>query len=194
MSIKLIVGLGNPGSEYASTRHNAGALFVEYLCRQFGTTLRPDKKFHGLYAKISISGQDLHLLNPTTFMNRSGMAVQALCNYLKINADEVLVAHDELDIPCGAVKVKLGGGHGGHNGLRDIIKALGGNKDFYRLRLGIDHPGSKEKVVGFVLGQLGKSETQKLEASFDEVDRALSMLVEGEIAKATQRINSYKPE
>ncbi|MCP5162825.1 MAG: aminoacyl-tRNA hydrolase [Hahellaceae bacterium] len=190
--IKLIVGLGNPGAQYEDTRHNAGALLVEALAKSFAQSLRPDKKFHGLYAKILIQGQELHLLNPTTFMNRSGLAVQAICQFYKILPAQVLVAHDELDIPGGTAKLKLGGGHGGHNGLRDIIQSFGGNKDFYRLRLGIDHPGSKEQVVGYVLGRLGKSEREQLNAVSDEVERILPEILAGDWQKAMNRLHSFK--
>ncbi|MCP5206092.1 MAG: aminoacyl-tRNA hydrolase [Hahellaceae bacterium] len=190
MAIKIIVGLGNPGKEYEQTRHNAGAQFIEYLAQRSGQQLKPEKKFHGMYAKISVANSDLHLINPTTYMNRSGLSVQAIASFFKILPEEILVAHDELDLPCGKVKLKLGGGHGGHNGLRDIIKALGGN-NFYRLRLGIDHPGSKEQVVGYVLGKTDKGQMQLLESTFDECERSLDFLTSGEIAKAMNRINSF---
>ncbi len=193
MSIKLIVGLGNPGKEYENTRHNAGALFVSHLCSAFNASLRQEKKFHGFYTKIIAHSRDVHLLIPTTYMNRSGMAVQALANYYNIEPESILVAHDELDIPCGAVKLKTGGGHGGHNGLRDIIKALDGNKEFHRLRLGIDHPGAKEKVTGHVLGKLGQSESTLLEDAFRETERVLDHLVKGEFQVAMNKVNAYKP-
>jgi len=190
--IRLIVGLGNPGREYENTRHNAGALFVEELARTTGNSLRPERKYHGLYAKVNFHGHDLHLLNPTTFMNRSGLAVNALCQFFKIKPEEVLVAHDELDIPCGTLKLKQGGGHGGHNGLRDIISHFGGNKQFYRLRLGIDHPGSSDRVTGHVLGRIGKLETEQLNAVTDEVARVLPEIIDGDWQKAMNRLHSFK--
>ncbi|PIE43703.1 MAG: aminoacyl-tRNA hydrolase [Gammaproteobacteria bacterium] len=193
MSIKLIVGLGNPGKEYENTRHNAGALFVSYLCSEYQGTLRPEKKFHGLYGKIIVNSRDIHLLIPTTFMNRSGLSIQAFANYFNLDVTEILVAHDELDIPCGAIKLKSGGGHGGHNGLKDIIKALAGQKEFYRLRVGIDHPGSKEKVTGYVLGKIGQSESALLDDAFDQAKRALHHLAAGELPIAMNKINSYRP-
>ncbi|PID42683.1 MAG: aminoacyl-tRNA hydrolase [Proteobacteria bacterium] len=193
MSIKLIVGLGNPGKDYENTRHNAGALFVSHLCSECQSTLRPEKKFHGLYGKIIVNSQDIHLLVPTTFMNRSGLSVQALANYFNIDVTEILVAHDELDIPCGAIRLKSGGGHGGHNGLRDIIKAMEGKREFYRLRIGIDHPGSKERVMGYVLGRIGQGESALLGDAFNEAERALPQLAAGEFQIAMNKINSHRP-
>ncbi len=190
--IRLIVGLGNPGREYENTRHNAGALFVEELAKSTGSTLRPERKYHGLYSKVNFHGHDLHLLNPSTFMNRSGLAVNALCQFFKIKPEEVLVAHDELDIPCGTLKLKQGGGHGGHNGLRDIISHFGGNKQFYRLRLGIDHPGSSERVTGHVLGKIGKQESEQLNAVNDEITRVLPEIINGEWQKAMNRLHAFK--
>ncbi|ABM19443.1 MULTISPECIES: aminoacyl-tRNA hydrolase [Marinobacter] len=190
--IVMVVGLGNPGSDYENTRHNAGALFVEALAREAGQTLRPEKKYHGLYARIQWQGLDLHLLNPSTFMNRSGTAIKALADFFKISPEQILVAHDELDLPPGTAKLKKGGGHGGHNGLRDTIAHLGTN-DFQRLRLGIGHPGDSRKVTGFVLGRLGKQETEQLTAVFDEVMRVLPDAASGKLAAAMNRLHSFKP-
>ena len=192
--IKLIVGLGNPGKEYASTRHNAGAIFVEALATQALQTFKPESKFHGLYSKANISGNDVHLLIPTTFMNRSGQAVQAIAQFFKIQPEEILVAHDELDIPMGTMKLKKGGGHGGQNGLRDIIAKLGGNKEFARLRLGIGHPGHSSKVTGHVLGKLGKKETEQLDATIDEALRYLPDILSGDTARAMNALHSFKAE
>ena len=190
--IVMAVGLGNPGADYENTRHNAGALFVEALAREAGQTLRPEKKYHGLYARIQWQGLDLHLLNPSTFMNRSGTAIKALADFFKISPEQILVAHDELDLPPGTAKLKKGGGHGGHNGLRDTIAHLGTN-DFQRLRLGIGHPGDSRKVTGFVLGRLGKQETEQLTAVFDEVMRVLPDAASGKLAAAMNRLHSFKP-
>ena len=190
--IVMVVGLGNPGSDYENTRHNAGALFVEALAREAGQTLRPEKKYHGLYARIQWQGLDLHLLNPSTFMNRSGTAIKALADFFKISPEQILVAHDELDLPPGTAKLKKGGGHGGHNGLRDTIAHLGTN-DFQRLRLGIGHPGDSRKVTGFVLGRLGKQETGQLSAVFDGVMRVLPDAASGKLAAAMNRLHSFKP-
>ena len=189
--IKLIVGLGNPGPDYASTRHNAGAIFVEALAQQALQSFKPEKKFHGLYAKISIANQDVHLLIPTTFMNRSGQAVQAISQFFKIQPDQILVAHDELDVPMGKMKLKKGGGHGGQNGLRDIIEKLGGNKEFSRLRIGIGHPGHASKVTGHVLGKLGKQETEQLGAVIDQASRYLPEIILGDTAKAMNALHSF---
>ncbi|TVT32013.1 aminoacyl-tRNA hydrolase [Marinobacter vinifirmus] len=190
--IVMVVGLGNPGADYENTRHNAGALFVEALARDAGQTLRPEKKYHGLYARIQWQGLDLHLLNPSTFMNRSGTAIKALADFFKIPPEQILVAHDELDLPPGTAKLKKGGGHGGHNGLRDTIAHLGTN-DFQRLRLGIGHPGDSRKVTGYVLGRLGKQETEQLHAAFDEVMRVLPDAASGKLAAAMNRLHSFKP-
>ncbi|HEY6132233.1 MAG TPA: aminoacyl-tRNA hydrolase, partial [Halioglobus sp.] len=136
-AVKLIAGLGNPGSEYRGTRHNAGADFVEALARQCGATLQPEPRFYGLTGRLTVAGHDIRLLIPTSFMNRSGMAVAAMAGFYKIAPEQLLVAHDELDIPPGSARFKQGGGHGGHNGLRDIIPALGNSPAFHRLRIGI---------------------------------------------------------
>lgn len=189
--IKLIVGLGNPGSEYDNTRHNAGAIFVAELARQHHVSLKPEKKFHGLYAKAYMHGQDVHLLFPTTFMNKSGQAVQALAQFYKIQPEEILVAHDELDIPAGTMKLKQGGGHGGQNGLRDIITKLGGNKNFARLRLGIGHPGHASKVTGHVLGKLGKQEGAQLDDIINEAARYLPEILRGDWQKAMNHLHSF---
>ena len=190
--IVMVVGLGNPGADYENTRHNAGALFVEALARTAGQTLRPEKKYHGLYARIQWQGLDLHLLNPTTFMNRSGLAIKALADFFKIQPQQILVAHDELDLPPGTAKLKKGGGHGGHNGLRDTIAHLGTN-DFQRLRIGIGHPGDSRRVTGYVLGRLGKQETEELNTVIDEIMRVLPDAASGKLAAAMNRLHSFKP-
>ncbi|WP_111414625.1 aminoacyl-tRNA hydrolase [Billgrantia lactosivorans] len=189
--VKAIIGLGNPGDNYAATRHNAGAWLVEILARQAGTELRPEKKFLGLYAKVLLDGQELHLLEPTTFMNRSGAAVAALCQFFKIAPDELLVAHDELDLPSGTARYKQGGGHGGHNGLRDIISALG-DKGFNRLRIGIGHPGDSRQVTNYVLGRPGKAELEAIGAALNECLATLSLAVTGDWARAMSRLHSFE--
>jgi PTH1 family peptidyl-tRNA hydrolase len=190
--IVMVVGLGNPGADYENTRHNAGALFVEALARTAGQTLRPEKKYHGLYARIQWQGLDLHLLNPTTFMNRSGLAIKALADFFKIQPQQILIAHDELDLPPGTAKLKKGGGHGGHNGLRDAIAHLGTN-EFQRLRIGIGHPGDSRRVTGYVLGRLGKQETEELNAVIDEIMRVLPDAASGKLPAAMNRLHSFKP-
>lgn len=191
-SIQLIVGLGNPGAEYQHTRHNAGAWLVEALARQEGIQLLPERKFHGLYGKGRIGGQDCWLLIPTTFMNLSGNAVQALANFYKLTPAQILVVHDELDLPAGQAKFKFDGGHGGQNGLRDIISKLGNNQNFHRLRIGIGHPGDKSKVTGHVLGKPSQAE---LKAMNDVIAEALCVLPQalgGDLAKAMNRLHSFK--
>lgn len=189
--IKALIGLANPGAEYEATRHNAGAWLVEEVVRQAGTSLRPERKFLGLYAKAIIDGQDLHLLIPTTYMNRSGGAVAALANFFKLAPDEILVAHDELDLAPGTARYKQGGGHGGHNGLRDIISALGNDKSFHRARIGIGHPGSASQVTNYVLGRPGKSEREAIDASIDECMATLPLALAGDWAKAMNRLHSF---
>lgn len=190
-AIKLIVGLGNPGSEYRGTRHNAGADFVEELARQCSSVLQPESKFYGLAGRVTLSGHDLRLLIPTTFMNRSGKSVAAIAQFFKIAPEEILVAHDELDIPPGAARFKQGGGHGGHNGLRDIVPALGNSKDFYRLRIGIGHPGHASKVTGYVLGAPSQVDRTRIDASIDEAIAALPLLLDGDGTKAMTRLHSF---
>ena len=178
--IKLIVGLGNPGAEYDNTRHNAGADFVSELARQHSVSLAPDNKFFGLTARINIEGQDVRLLIPTTFMNRSGQAVSAMANFYKIEPEETLVAHDELDLDPSVAKLKRGGGHSGHNGLRDIISALGNNKEFARLRLGIGHPGNAKQVVGYVLKKASQADQSLIEDATYNATRHLPKAVKGD--------------
>ena len=190
--ILMVVGLGNPGPDYANTRHNAGALIVEALARETGQSLRPEKKYHGLYARVQLQGLDLHLLNPSTYMNRSGLSIKALADFFKIQPQQILVAHDELDLPPGTAKLKKGGGHGGHNGLRDTIAHLGTNA-FQRLRIGIGHPGDSRQVTGYVLGRLGKRETEELNALIDEIIRVLPDAASGKLPAAMNRLHSFKP-
>ena len=191
-TIKLIVGLGNPGPQYQDTRHNAGAWFVEQLAREAQVELKAESKFHGLAAKAIIANQTVHLLVPTTFMNRSGAAVQAMCQFYKINADEILVAHDELDFDAGTCRLKIAGGHGGHNGLRDIIQKLGGNKDFIRLRIGIGHPDDKSQVHNYVLKQPSSADKLKIQQSLDDASRYQDLMVAGEIEKAMNALHTQE--
>lgn len=187
--IKMIVGLGNPGSEYEQTRHNAGFWFIDELAWQYKATLKEEKKFFGSVARISISGSDLWLLKPSTFMNRSGQAVAALAQFYKIKPEEILVVHDELDIPCGRIKFKLGGGNGGHNGLKDIQARLG-TPDFYRLRLGIDHPGKRNLVVGYVLNKPSPEHRQQIDEAINKSLKAVPMLLAGEWEEAVRFLHS----
>jgi len=192
MTIQLIVGLGNPGPEYSKTRHNAGVWFVEELASRFNIPLRPEKKYFGLYGKGQIGGQIVHLLIPTTFMNCSGKAVAPLVNFFRIPVENMLVAHDELDMEPGVCKIKLGGGHGGHNGLRDIISSLANHKNFYRLRIGIGHPGHREKVTGHVLGKAPANEQQLIEQAIDEAVRCIELWQKDGLKKAQNRLHSFK--
>ncbi|RTR02353.1 aminoacyl-tRNA hydrolase [Halomonas nitroreducens] len=190
--LKAIIGLGNPGAEYDATRHNAGAWLLHALARDAGDELRPEKKFLGRYTRVRVAGQDLHLLEPTTFMNRSGGAVAALMQFFKLAPDELLVAHDELDMPPGTARYKQGGGHGGHNGLRDIVRALGNDKSFHRLRIGIGHPGDARQVTNYVLGRPGKAERAAIDAAIDECLATLPQAVAGDWPRAMQRLHSFK--
>jgi PTH1 family peptidyl-tRNA hydrolase len=191
-AIKLIAGLGNPGREYEQTRHNAGAMFVEELARQHSCSLKEESKFFGLTGRINIDGHEVRLVIPNTFMNRSGQAVATLSNFYKIAIEEILVAHDELDINEGTARFKQGGGHGGHNGLRDIIAKCGNNKDFHRLRIGIGHPGSADRVTGYVLNKAPQAEFQKMLDAIDESIRALPDGMSGDWAKAMNYLHTFK--
>lgn len=188
--LQLIVGLGNPGPEYDRTRHNAGADFVTELARRYGASLSPESKFFGDTSRLSIEGRDLRLLIPTTFMNRSGQAIGALAQFYKIPPEAILVAHDELDLPPGTARLKHGGGHGGHNGLRDTIRALGNSRDFNRLRLGIGHPGSAAQVVGYVLRKAAPDDQRLLEEATDRAIEIVPQLLKGEWAAAMNRLHT----
>lgn len=178
--LQLIVGLGNPGQQYEQTRHNAGADFVTELARTYGTTLTPNSKFFGESGQIRIGRQDIRLLNPSTYMNRSGQSVGAIAKFYKIPAEAILVAHDELDLSPGTARFKKGGGHGGHNGLRDIIQALGNNKNFARLRIGIGHPGSAAQVSDYVLKKAAPADRTLISESIDKAIDSLPMAASGE--------------
>ncbi|MFT4610283.1 MAG: PTH1 family peptidyl-tRNA hydrolase [Cellvibrionaceae bacterium] len=189
-TIKLIVGLGNPGAEYAHTRHNAGAAFVTELAAQHSVSLAPESRFFGMSARIFFGAHDVRLLIPTTFMNLSGKAVGAMAQFYKIEPENILVAHDELDLPPGLARLKIGGGHGGHNGLKDIIKALANNKGFSRLRIGIDHPGNVKLVSNYVLRKAPLAEQQLIEESIHNSLRALPDAVAGEWNKAMKDLHT----
>ena len=192
MKIKLVAGLGNPGPEYSKTRHNAGVWFVEELARRNNISLRPEKKYSGLYGKGLIGNELVHLLIPTTFMNLSGQAVAPLANFFRISVDNILIAHDELDMLPGSVKIKQGGGHGGHNGLKDIIARMANNRDFYRLRIGIGHPGHRDKVTGHVLGKAPQSEQSLIEQAIDEAARCFELWQIDGLKSAQQRLHAFK--
>ncbi|NIG62399.1 MAG: aminoacyl-tRNA hydrolase [Serratia symbiotica] len=191
-SIKLIVGLANPGMEYAQTRHNAGAWYVDLLAQRYHQQLKEENKFFGYTTRLNLAGNDVRLLVPTTFMNLSGKAVLAMAHFYRIEPDEILVAHDELDLPPGVAKTKLGGGNGGHNGLKDIQNKFGNNPNFYRLRIGIGHPGDKSKVVGFVLGKPLISEQEMIDKAIEETLHCSEMLMEDGLGNAVQRLHSFR--
>ena len=188
LPLRIIVGLGNPGPEHQVTRHNAGFWFVDLLARRHGAEFRDYRKYSGEVARLNVSGQDLVLLKPTTYMNRSGLAVRQLCDFYKVAADEVLVAHDELDLPVGTVRLKHGGGHGGHNGLRDTIAHIG--ETFWRLRLGVGHPGNKADVIDYVLTRAPRAEEDLI---FDAVNLAadcIPLLIEQGAERAMTKLHS----
>ncbi|MFH2133748.1 MAG: aminoacyl-tRNA hydrolase [Pseudomonadota bacterium] len=187
--IKLIVGLGNPGKEYEATRHNAGFWWVDELARMQHANFKADSKFHGLVAKANLHGHEVHLLKPQTFMNVSGRAVGALAKFFKIEAAQILVVHDELDLPPGSAKLKLGGGHGGHNGLKDIIAHLG-SKDFWRLRIGVGHPGDRAEVVNFVLNAPRKEEQVLIDEASQRAQEVAPLIIEGKLEAAMLKLHS----
>lgn len=190
--IKLIVGLANPGAKYEGTRHNAGEWLVNELARMYNASLKEEAKYFGKVAKINTAQGEVRLLVPTTFMNLSGKAVGALANFYRIKPEEILVAHDELDLPPGVAKIKQGGGHGGHNGLKDIIASLGNNNNFYRVRIGIGHPGHKDLVANYVLGKPAPQDQEKIDAAVDEASRCVEVLFKEGIVKATNRLNGFR--
>jgi len=190
--IKLFVGLGNPGTEYESTRHNVGFWWVDALARELKLSLSMDRGYHGLVARTSVHGQTIWLLEPQTFMNLSGKSVAALARFFKIAPEEILVIHDELDITPGQAKLKFGGSHAGHNGLRDIHAQLG-TDDYWRLRLGIGHPGVKSEVVNWVLKKPAPEQRTAIEECIARTLKAVPALMGGEMEKATLLVHTSKP-
>jgi len=186
--IRCIVGLGNPGAKHEGDRHNVGFWLVDRLARRYGGSLRPETKFQGEFVKVNAEGDDCFLLKPTTFMNASGRSVSALAKFYKIDVSEMLVVHDELDMEPGVVRLKTGGGHGGHNGLRDISSALG--KEFHRARVGIGHPGHKDAVAGYVLSRPNKVDQEKIEQGLDELERVISDVLKGDLQGAMRELHS----
>lgn len=190
--IKLFVGLGNPGTQYETTRHNAGFWWLGALARELKARLVMDKACHGLVARTSVHGQTVWLLEPQTFMNLSGQSVASLARFFKIESDEILVAHDELDLAPGEAKLKRGGGHAGHNGLRDIHAQLG-TDDYWRLRLGVGHPGVKSEVINWVLKKPSLDERMAIDQSIDRALKAVPYLLAGDMDRATLLIHTSKP-
>lgn len=191
--IRLLVGLGNPGAEYERTRHNAGFWLVDAAAGSLKVRLQPQRSYFGLYARASGPHGPVCLLQPTTFMNLSGKSVAAVCRFFKIATDEVLVAHDELDLLPGHVKLKRGGGHAGHNGLKDIHAQLG-SADFWRLRLGIGHPGVKAEVLDYVLRKPPATERGAIDESIDRALGGLDLLLAGDMERAQIRIHARPPQ
>jgi PTH1 family peptidyl-tRNA hydrolase len=189
--IKLIVGLGNPGREYEETRHNAGFWFVDLLARQHNASFRTETRHQGQVCRLTLHGLDCRLLKPTTFMNRSGLAVASLANYFRIAPQEILIAHDELDLPAGAIRLKTGGGHAGHNGLRDIMNALG-ERNFHRLRIGIDHPNDRRRVVDYVLSRPSKAEREAIQQALGDAADSLENIVTGNLQRAMHHLHSSR--
>ena len=192
MDIKLIVGLGNPGSQYEHTRHNAGFWFLDELAHAWGVSFQSQKKYHGQAARAERPQGDIWLLKPDTFMNLSGQSVAPLAQFYKIRPDQILVAHDELDIPCGQTRFKIGGGNGGHNGLKDIQARLG-TPDFYRLRLGIAHPGDRNLVTSFVLGKPPAAERELIERAVAKSLAAMPLILEGSRDEAVRFLHGKQP-
>ena len=188
--VELIVGLGNPGSKYDRTRHNAGADLVLELAKSHSAPLKQESKFFGDTAKVTIENRDVRILIPTTFMNRSGQSIAALASFYQIPAAAILIVHDELDLPPGIARFKKGGGHGGHNGLRDAIKSLGNNSDFARLRIGIGHPGNANQVADYVLKKPSPSDQQLISNSIDDALQTLPLAVTGQWEKAMHALHT----
>ncbi len=187
--IQCIIGLGNPGEKYRDNRHNVGFWFIDELARRHGINLRPEGKFFGDVGSLELNAGKCRLLKPMTYMNRSGKSASALARFYRIPPEHILVVHDELDLPAGTVRLKQGGGHGGHNGLRDIISALG-SRDFWRLRLGIDHPGHRDKVTGYVLSRPSRDDQQKIEQAIDAGADSIEDLLRGDYQKFMNNLHS----
>lgn len=186
--IKLFVGLGNPGEQYVDTRHNVGFWWIDFIGQNHKLSLKNSKKYFGEFSKHNEDGE-VFFLKPSTFMNDSGKSVQALANFYKIEPEEILVIHDELDIQPGTAKLKLGGGHGGHNGLKSIQTSLGSN-NFWRLRIGVGHPGDKSKVIGYVLNKPSKIEMQLIQESIINSYKVFSYIMLGQFEKAMLNLHS----
>ena len=190
--ISLVVGLGNPGNQYTETRHNVGFWFLERLQTQLGFQMREEKKFKAYTGNFILDGQQVRVAAPTTFMNLSGQAVAPIASFYRIPVDQILIVHDELDLDPGVIRLKVGGGHGGHNGLRNIIPALGDNK-FSRIRIGIGHPGHKDKVASYVLNKPQGEERLLVENALDETLQFMPEIIGGKMQKAMGRLHTKKP-
>ncbi|MEN8207526.1 MAG: aminoacyl-tRNA hydrolase [Pseudomonadota bacterium] len=190
-AIQLVVGLGNPGAKYEQTRHNAGFWFVDEVARQYNTRFKSESKYKSEVARCTIAGNDCRLQKPLDFMNRSGLPVASLAGFYQIPRSSILIVHDDLDLPPGTVKLKRGGGHGGHNGLRDLIPHLGGN-DFLRLRIGIGHPGHRDDVVGYVLKNASREDRTAIDQAIDDAVKMLPDIIAGHLDKAMKALHTAK--
>jgi PTH1 family peptidyl-tRNA hydrolase len=188
LSLRVIVGLGNPGPEHLNTRHNAGFWFVDLLAKRHGGEFRDYRKYSGETARVTIAAQEIILLKPTTYMNRSGLSVRQISDFFKVAPEAVLVAHDELDIPVGTLRLKAGGGHGGHNGLRDTIAHIG--ESFWRLRIGIGHPGNKAEVIDYVLTRAPRAEEDLLLEAVNTAADCMPLLLEQGAERAMTKLHS----
>ena len=192
-AIKLIVGLGNPGPEHLMTRHNAGFWFADVLAAKYSLSFRSESRFRSELCRLSIADNDCYLCKPMTFMNRSGQPVQAIAGFYKIALNEILVVHDEIDLEAGVVRFKQGGGHGGHNGLRDIIEKMGGN-EFYRLRIGVGHPGNSSEVVNYVLDRAPAEEEKLIMQSIGDVMEMIPQILSGEFQKVMHKLHTSQSQ
>jgi PTH1 family peptidyl-tRNA hydrolase len=190
-AIQLVAGLGNPGAKYEQTRHNAGFWFVDEVAHQYNALFKSESKYKSEVARCSIAGNDCRLQKPMDFMNRSGLPVASLAAFYQIPRSSILIVHDDLDLPPGTVKLKRGGGHGGHNGLRDLIPHLGGN-DFLRLRIGIGHPGHRDDVVGYVLKNASRDERAVIDQAIDDAVKVLPDIISGDFDKAMKELHTAK--
>lgn len=192
VQFQLVAGLGNPGPDYARTRHNAGFWYVDELARQLGATFNLDKRYHAAIAQGTLDGRRVHLVKPMNYMNNSGQGLAAVAKFYKIDPSRILVAHDELDLSPGEIRVKRGGGHGGHNGLRDIVPRLG-SKEFWRLRIGIGHPGHKSAVSGYVLKRAAADDQRHIDEAVELALQESASLIDGDVNVATKAINGHRP-
>lgn len=188
LPLRVIVGLGNPGPEHLNTRHNAGFWFVDMLARRHHGEFRDYRKYSGETARVTIDGHEIILLKPTTYMNRSGLSIRQISDFFKIASDDILVAHDELDLPVGSLRLKHGGGHGGHNGLRDTIAHIG--ESFWRLRLGIGHPGNKAEVIDYVLTRAPRAEEELIHEAVNTAADCMPLLLEQGAERAMTTLHS----
>jgi PTH1 family peptidyl-tRNA hydrolase len=190
-AIQLVAGLGNPGAKYEQTRHNAGFWFVDELARRCSTQFRSESKYKSDVARCTVDGKDCRLQKPMDFMNRSGQSVAALAGFYRIPRNAILVVHDDLDLPVGTIKLKKGGGHGGHNGLRDLVSHLGGN-DFLRLRIGIGHPGHRDDVVDYVLKNASREDRGLIDQAIDDAISVMPQIIAGDIEAAMKALHTAK--